>query len=745
MTTTRRFVVLIVMSAVLPGCAYIHRYIDMQFAGAKPDGVVENVSVGLTPNLGSYNGNHPNTLTLAQIDALVTSDQQPFACETIGSELADSSIESMPDGDNNSFGVPARPGGLNTHSENCGFATQVAFYYKPATHDRFVRIDDPGDGVPGDAEEVEWNGNPKPFVVRIERGVINRFIYTMVVPAEIGDNLTTPDSDQWNKYLIYYFHGGVGIGKIQGKANFNTKLLTRMNDLRKGYGVVMSTGTETAQHYNMWVAYLTAKELKGLFTTRYTGLQKTIGIGESGGAIQQYLMAEFDATLLDGLIPIYSYPDVETQAIYVNDCELLEYYFDKTANEQERWGDFEQRELIEGLSVDDDAFSIYYTLDNLARLFSLRGHWYPFTGVSECSRGWRLNGPFMENPHTTHRKYWYSETVRAQTKFDHYDDLKLIFGTDTNGFAHRTFDNRGVQYGLRSLQRGEISWEEFLHLNANIGGWKPADEFTEARLWVFQEDRDFGEFSLWSHHNMTTSAAPYVHWSAFQPNATPTITPAPRTTGHSGAMTAAYKSGHVFTGKHLDLSIPILDVRHYLDPWMDIHHSFASFSTYKRIEKHGVPNMKIWMAKFPLRPNLFFGAPLDPEAMEQDERDDLIALFDDAVDAMRAWLQFGDVPEHACFHANMDPIDSGPDVWQGALDNLSDGSCTEWFPLHESPRNAAGMDLEGDVFWCDRVDVALANPLIWAPLDPEPWLDALAVVFPDGVCDYALKDKANPW
>ena len=35
-----------------------------------------------------------------------------------------------------------------------------------------------------------------------------------------------------------------------------------------------------------------------------------------------------------------------------------------------------------------------------------------------------------------------------------------------------TWDNVGVQYGLRSLQGGNITINEFLHLNWNIGGWK---------------------------------------------------------------------------------------------------------------------------------------------------------------------------------------------------------------------------------------------------------------------------------
>ncbi len=37
-------------------------------------------------------------------------------------------------------------------------------------------------------------------------------------------------------------------------------------------------------------------------------------------------------------------------------------------------------------------------------------------------------------------------------------------------FAQRPLDNVGVQYGLRALNRGAISVEDFLDMNANIGG-----------------------------------------------------------------------------------------------------------------------------------------------------------------------------------------------------------------------------------------------------------------------------------
>jgi hypothetical protein len=46
-----------------------------------------------------------------------------------------------------------------------------------------------------------------------------------------------------------------------------------------------------------------------------------------------------------------------------------------------------------------------------------------------------------------------------------------VFGEDPRtGFAHRSLDNVGVQYGLLAFNAGRIDAEEFLDLNARVGG-----------------------------------------------------------------------------------------------------------------------------------------------------------------------------------------------------------------------------------------------------------------------------------
>ena len=54
-----------------------------------------------------------------------------------------------------------------------------------------------------------------------------------------------------------------------------------------------------------------------------------------------------------------------------------------------------------------------------------------------------------------------------------------IYGNDESGFARTPWDNVGVQYGLKALQSGAITPEQFLDLNANVGSWKASKDMVQ--------------------------------------------------------------------------------------------------------------------------------------------------------------------------------------------------------------------------------------------------------------------------
>ena len=101
--------------------------------------------------------------------------------------------------------------------------------------------------------------------------------------------------------------------------------------LAHGYAIAYSTGDMTGTHYNLQLGGETAIMVKDRFVSAYGEPRYTVGVGGSGGAIQQYVYGQNHPGLLDAAIPQYSYPDMVTQTIHVGDCELLERWADAKA------------------------------------------------------------------------------------------------------------------------------------------------------------------------------------------------------------------------------------------------------------------------------------------------------------------------------------------------------------------------------------------------------------------------------
>src|SRR5262249_2260561 len=144
---------------------------------------------------------------------------------------------------------------------------------------------------------------------------------------------------------------------------------------------------------------------------------------------------------------------------------------------------------------------------------------------------------FMDPPGTMDRVSW-----------THWDDLRSIYGEHA-GSARRTWDNVGVQYGLRALRQSQLTPAQFLDLNARIGGWRPAGKMRPERCpYVPLGCNDKRRWDPWSARNTTGKRDSRAARRA----------PAPRTEADPKAVRAAYASGQVFTG---NIGIPIIDLR----------------------------------------------------------------------------------------------------------------------------------------------------------------------------------------
>ncbi len=687
--------------------------------------------------LPAYTGEHPRLsgrpdddfefpITLGKqgpVTPLFAGDlQYPFLCGDDQSRYTDSGEREQPLVDNQQgLGIPiyalnddaVKTESIVGYSKDCLRVTRAGYYYNRLDSTYFFPLEQ----ADNDIARITLDGVERDFIVRFETGTINRFIYAIAVLASAEDNLAVPSGKLWNGKLVYQLRGGVGIGRRQGNLKPKDVLKRRREQLSQGYAVVYSTANQTSNHYNIWLAEDTALRVKRQFVGLYGKPRYTLGIGGSGGAIQQYLFGQNNPGLIDGAVALYSYPDMVSQTIYVMDCEPLEHYFERLASDTSNWVDWSRRAQIEGLSSTASGHNYYQWATAAADFLNGRPS-RVLNGGTECIRGWRGLTQLIHNPTFIHFPDSFSASVLKQSHWTHWEDVKTVYGVGENGYANSTWDNRGVQYGLETLKSGGITAEEFLHLNARIGGWKPPAEMLPERLWFLAKDWFSADFSAWSEQNHYSSAVDGV---------------ARRSEGNESAITGAFNAGLVFSGY---IDIPIIDLRHYLDDELDMHHSFASFSSRSRMQKAmgKFDNQVVWVTHKPHMPIA--------ESLDALSRWIESARTDPGLD----WSQSkpADVLDK-CFDGAGDVLAAGDSVWDGAWNGLPRGTCMDIYPNNKTSRQIAGGAIAGDLFKCQLrpVEAAVAGGT-YGEIDMLPHTSRLQLIFPQGVCDYSQLGLGEP-
>jgi hypothetical protein len=641
--------------------------------------------------------------------------QYPFVC----SSVLEWGVQPLVDHQEEwGFPVLSDSGDVIGYSKDCSVEPFVEYHYLN-TLGEYLPM--PSDGSrPADMSSTTLSdGREADFIVRWERGTINRFLYSYAILADGAERSVTPLDPgrvNWNGRLLFHFEGGVGVGHFQGRVNAGRARLAEA--LAQGYAVAYSSGTRTGEHYNLQVGGETALMVKEHFIKRFGEPLYTVAIGGSGGAIQQYVYQQNHPGLIDAGVPQYSYPDMVTQTIHVGDCELLEHYMDVTDRDNPKWQITQNRSLLMGFNSTDAV------PDPLADAKRQLGYGSA-PGSNECIPAWRGLTPLSMNPHygqVREQGKMHPPGIMDSVQWTHYDDLKNIYGLDANGQARVPWDNVGVQYGLQALNEGAITAQEFLDLNSRIGGWKHPSEMVQEGF-PFLGELTPENFDPWSRRNMNLSDGDE---------------PAPRTQGDAQAIAALYTSGMVFDGQ---LNIPLIDWRHYLEEELDMHNSHQSFSARQRIENRmgHADNQLIWFTD--ARP-----ARVHDQTMQ-------------ALDVLHEWVMniknnpdagvAGNKPASAvdaCFATDGSLIAQGNDVWGGILDNAAPGPCTAAFPLYSTSRIVAGGPIEGSIFKCalKPLDTALSDGTYgnWVPDAAQ--ISRLQSVFPGGVCDYSATDTGRP-
>jgi len=501
--------------------------------------------------------------------------QSPFVCKTVESGL----------------GAPL--------DANCSVQRRDEYYYKSSTDSMFKPLADPSQ-VPADVAMIERTGDKVmiPYVVRIERGTINRAVYQI---TSLVDPLA------WNKKLIYAFRGGCGEGHHQGALPALDDMVGGVYPLYDapvgaGFAVASSSLNTLGVTCNDVGSAGTGMMVKDRFIERYGVPLYTTGWGGSGGSIQQHLIAENYPGILDGIVPAISYPDVMTIYDDVMDCPLLvDYFTNKSAGRYPQDAD--------------------------------RADAAGFANATTCAQ-W--NGAFghFEDPNVG-----CDPSVPAGTRCTFVDNQINLLGTDTaTGFANEVYDNVGVQYGLAALAAGQITTEQFVHLNETIGGYGPDGAHV-----------------------------------------------AQRSVASTAGLRAAYTGGRVTRGNKGLATIPIVDLRIYTDDLGDIHDRVRSNTMRARLTR----------ANGDARNQILVISSYDANAYLQAALGALIVQ-----DAWLTALQADTNPDRAAAVRATRPANVTTDVCFLPNMNAMPTACEQQLPTHSTPRLIAGAPAQNDVLKC---------------------------------------------
>lgn len=349
---------------------------------------------------------------------------------------------------------------------NCSAERTVSYYYK-TLGGAFRPLPLRATTHPSDlATTTVLDGRRVPYIVRVESGTINRGVYRIAMLADPVGSVGGVVRDYWNGRLIVSFgccgaaqyNQGLAVIGAHSSDGIATYVL-RDRELALGYAVMISSELVNNQHANPHLQGETLMMLKEHFIEAYGVPQWTLGYGYSGGAIQQYLIAQLFPGMLDGIQAGLSFPETIMPAIA--DCRLLRRVF---ATDRGRWSD-DKQVAVEGFlpgvcAVWDEVFTTSLMVaDDRARNS-------PFgCGLRDRSK--------VYDPHRNPRG------ARCSI-FD--TNVNLLGADPKTGFTRRPFDNVGVQYGLLALRAGRISFDDFLSLNEAVGGFDSDGDHQATRM-----------------------------------------------------------------------------------------------------------------------------------------------------------------------------------------------------------------------------------------------------------------------
>jgi hypothetical protein len=429
-----------------------------------------------------------------------------------------------------------------------------------------------------------------------------------------------------------------------------------------------------------------------------------VSTGGSGGAYTSLQLADAYPGLFDGVFISSTFPDALTLSMASLDARLLSRYY-----LSQNTAAFTEAQMV-AVSGHKTARAWYDLAMQSGRTDPVPGRVDPLPpsplpvvgGVPYASAVWNAAVPIGLRYDPVNNPTGARPTV--------FDVARNVYGVDkTTHFALRPYDNVGVQYGLTALNAGTITVDQFIDLNASIGGY----------------DQD----------------ANYV---------------GTRSVGDLGAIRRAHQSGLHLNGNGGLASIPVFDISGLYDDDNYYHYQWFHFAVRERMAKANgdTHNHVMWRGGIPITGAVGGAVTSEESAVAAAAASkgwttfiDWVAAYkSDTSTATQRSKVINRKPEAAvdgCFTKTTTPQFIAEEQTRG---NAPNTQCNAIWPSWTSPRHEAGGPLAADHLKCELVPVTANRYQV--PLS-KTQLERLQAVFPNGVCDWSKKGVEQtttvPW
>jgi hypothetical protein len=314
------------------------------------------------------------------------------------------------------------------------------------------------------------SGASVPFIVRLETGYIDRDQYKIAALYEPGERWSAARPQRQFAHKLVIFHGAsCGVEYRTGGAPGVTGGLGEYA-LGRGFATMSTALDNNGHNCNLALQAESLVMTKEHLIENYGTLRYTIGTGCSGGSLAQQWIANAYPGVYQGILPTCSFPDTWSTATQFTDYHLLLGYFHNPS----RWG-----------------AGVTWTP---AQIAAVEGHVNPANAEVSENAQFHVAVPTDPCGGTTAAIRYEPETNPGGVRCSIVDAAINIFGPNPrrnwspqeqavgHGFAAPPIDNVGVQYGLGSLERGQITPAQFVDLNTKIGGIDIDTNPTAARI-----------------------------------------------------------------------------------------------------------------------------------------------------------------------------------------------------------------------------------------------------------------------